>query len=158
MSQSPSYIIFHKRRIHNRNGNSEIFTWKYLITHVNICTQIPTLTLHTHSFSCLTTISFLWKEKGQKAVDILEQKPEHLEILFSEQSVAIFFSQKTSPAVPNNGFVRCKEFVQCIPIHFFMRECCWHVDSGSHQLEEDGSLLPGRGQFGLPLNEVGIQS
>ena len=72
MSQSPSYIVFHKRRIHNRNGNSDIFMWQYLITHVNICTQIPTFTLHTHSFSCLTTVSFLWKEKGQRAVDILE--------------------------------------------------------------------------------------
>ena len=148
MSQSPSYIVFRKRRIHNRNGNSDIFTSQYLITHVNICTHIPTFTLPTHSFSCLTTVSFLWKEKGQRTVGILEQKPEHLETLFSEQSRAIFFfSQKTSLAVPNNGFVRCKEFVQCIPIQFFMRECCWHVDSGSHQLEEDGSLLPGLGQL-----------
>ena len=52
--------------------------WEYLITHVNIYTQFPTPTLHTpayshththtHTFSCLT----FWKEKGQKALEILE--------------------------------------------------------------------------------------
>lgn len=114
MSQSPNYIIFHKRRIHYRNRNTRILMWEYFIMHVNTCTQIPTPTLHSHTFSCLNIISFFWKEKGQRALEILEWKPKHLEILFSEQSLADFFPQKH----PQWCLVRCKEFRQCIPICF----------------------------------------
>lgn len=64
-----------------------------------------------HPYSAHTHI-FFGKDRGQRALEIVEWKPEHLEILFSEQSLADFFFQKTSPVVPNNGFLRCKEFVQ----------------------------------------------
>lgn len=50
-----------------------------------------------HPYSAHTHI-FFGKDRGQRALEIVEWKPEHLEILFSEQSLADFFFSKNIPS------------------------------------------------------------
>lgn len=111
-----------------------------------------------HMFSCLSIMSFLWKEKGQSALEILEWKPKHLEILFSELSLADFFLQRTSPEVTNNGFVRCKEFVQCIPTCFLWRHIASMLTYVPINLRSRvvNCCLDEASLFSFPLKEVGI--
>lgn len=92
-SGSPSYIIFHERRIHYRNRNTKIFVWKYLI-YVNICTWIPTPMLHTDIFLSKYYVISLERKKTESSRNSwMETKTFGNLVLWAELSWLLFFQK-----------------------------------------------------------------